>query len=122
MPAGSRTAGSSSGSSVIRTWHPPSRRWAWRSKRSSGWMCARLDDLELGASRLGARIDPHDAATLQHRPHAAGLIRARVGADPVLALWLQARPRSVLGSHGLEQLALYAQELLYRQLRFRVGA
>src|SRR5437764_4358323 len=187
MPAGSRTAGSWSGSSVIRIWHPPSRRWAWRSRRPSGWMCARLDlgprrlgrrptlaphaiaadrlgsaaggearrearrvaaqaaaelelqdalgvarvleqrerarvaDLELDAPRLGARIDPHDPAALQDRPHAAGLIRAAVGALLILGLGAQLGAGGILGSQRGERLAPHSEELLYRQLRFRVS-
>ena len=67
-------------------------------------------------------VDAHDARALDHGPHGARLVRARVGARLVLGLGGDQRVRRVLGAHRRERVALDAQQRLDLALGLLVGA
>ena len=79
---------------------------------------ARPADSSPGRRRAISRpFDPHHAAPVEHRPHAAGLVGARVGAGLVGRLGAASSDAGrVLGAHGRERLALDAEQLLDRAL------
>ena len=67
-------------------------------------------------------VDRDRAGAVKHRPHAAGLIRAAVGAGDVLALGDQRGSRGILGTDRCERLTRGAEQLLDRQLGVTVAA
>ena len=69
-----------------------------------------------------AAVGRHRPATVEHRPHAAGGIGARVRALDVLALLRQAGVGGVLGAERRDRLARRAEQLLDRELGVDVRA